>query len=358
MKKLFLFCFVGLIFLMPGIVFGSIASDFTINNQSTYSIPPNTTNLLILDLTLPMSVEGETLQVESIKINNAGTAQHSDVSKMVVWEDGLSAGWDGDEIEISRITTSPWWDTVITGDFSEYGHLSEAGGRRIFVTVDIYSNAVSERTIKPQLVVGTGDGVAIQFVSATSTNGPVDANVVGFERTILTGIDIPSSPVSPLRQTPEVISDTVIRWHFLDLSNNEFGFKILDSNLSVVAKSETADLSYIDETGLIPNTEYSGRRVVAFNDMGQSDSLLTFQAVYTLEAEEEVIEEDPIEEPVEEEESVEEEEVIEEEEITEIKPISEMTVVELKNEIAGIQQQIIILITQLIQLFQSQLTAN
>ena len=33
----------------------------------------------------------------------------------------------------------------------------------------------------------------------------------------------------------EALSVSTIRWHFTDLSNNEFGFKILDSELNIVA---------------------------------------------------------------------------------------------------------------------------
>jgi len=250
MKLVTFIIFLGIF--IPGIVYGFVASDFIVNRQSTYAVPRNVSNVLILDLTLP-----EPLQ--SIKINNAGTAQQGDISKISVFEDGPSPGWDGDESARIIKSSAPFWDTELMGDFSQ---------KRIFVTVDISLTAVSGRTIKPEALI---DDVAI----------------VGFERMILQGVSTPSVPITPLAKTPEALSASSIRWHFMDLSNNEFGFKILDGNLKEVARSETADIAYLDETGLKPDTEYSGRQVIAFNDRGESPgSLLTiFPAVRTLKEE-------------------------------------------------------------------------
>ena len=76
--------------------------------------------------------------------------------------------------------------------------------------MDIASDVLSGRTIKPQLVAGAGEEAAVQFVSGNS--GPTDENITGFERTILAGASSPTTPVAPLARTPEVISTSTIRW--------------------------------------------------------------------------------------------------------------------------------------------------
>lgn len=319
---LFLFAF---IFLVPGVAICSLTSDFKVNNQSTYAIPPGTNQVLILDLTLSESLK-------SIKINNAGTAQQWDISKISVFEDGPSLGWDGDEKEIVSRSSSPFFDTLLSGDFS---------AKRIFVTVDISANAASEKTIKPQVQVDV-----------------LDEEIIGFERMILAGASYPTAPVAPLAQTGEPLSTSTIRWRFLDLSNNEFGFKILDNQLRVAAKKENAGISYLDEIGLNPSTCYSGRRAVAFNDRGESNYSVNFSEVCTLALPVvEVAEPASAEAPAGKEETAAEEVPAEEvaEEVPAEKPVSEMTAEELKVKIFEIQQKIIELLNQLIQLIQQQI---
>jgi len=328
---------------IPGIVYGSIASNFTVNRQSTYAVPRDVSKVLVLDLTLPEALENETLKVESIKIHNVGTATHTDLSKLMIWEDGPSAGWDNDETEVVKILTAPFFDTEISGTFREYSRGDP--WQRIFVTLDTTSAGFSalERSIKIELIVN-----AVVFSDSTS-NGPTDESIVGFERIISKDAPVPATPVAPLAGKPEALSPTAIRWHFTDLANNEFGFKLLDGGLNEVAREEQANLSYLDEIGLQPNTEYSGRKVVAFNDRGENfgSGASLFPAVYTLA--EEVVEE--IEEEAEEIEEVEEveEEVVEEEVVEEPSLLEK-----IQTKIAEIQQQINELFNQLNELLQQQ----
>ncbi len=313
MKKVILI----LVFVLaPSFSFASTASDFTVNPQSTYDVPPGTTQLLILDLTLPGA------GLTSIKINNAGSVVQYDLSQISIYEDGPSPGWDGDETERVRKSSSPFWDTEITGDFSK---------QRIFVTVDINSNVYTGKTIKPEIEINSA------VFSNTALNGPTDKKITGFERIILAGTEVPYVPVSPMAQKGEAISASTIRWYFTDLSNNEFGFKIIDNQSKVLIRSEKADLSYLDETGLKPDTEYSGRQVVAFNDRGQSSisTLTVFPAVQTFSLP--VVEEEK-KEPVPAETG---------------RPLSSQ---ELRDKIQELQLKIIDLLKQLIQLLQQQIT--
>jgi len=122
----------------------------------------------------------------------------------------------------------------------------------------------------------------------------------------------------------------------------------LDAESNIVAQKNEANLSYLDETGLSPDTEYSGRRVVVFNDRGESlsSSLAVFPAVHTLA--EEMIEEEIIEEEIAEEEIIKEEVDIKEEVVEEEPSLFET----IQQKIAEIQRQINDLFNQLAELLQ------
>jgi hypothetical protein len=136
---------------------------------------------------------------------------------------------------------------------------------RIFVTVDIAADVVN-KTIKPQITINA------------------DKIADGLERVISPGASAPDIPQAPLARFGQALSTSTIRWSFLDLSGNEFGFRIKDSSLRTKVEVSQSNLSYIDETGLAPNTIYSGRRVVAFNDRGENlgSALAVFPEVATL----------------------------------------------------------------------------
>lgn len=314
----------GIFIFFPVLVSASTAGDFIVNPQSTYNAPPGTTDLLILDLTLPNS------QLKSIKIINAGTLQQREVFQLSVYEDGFSPGWDGDEVEKVRVSSSPFFDADVIGDFSK---------QRIFVTVNVTSTAASGRTIQPEL------GLNSMVFSGAGFNGPTDKKITGLERVIRAGVSAPSVPLSPLTKKGEAISTSTIRWYFTDLSDNEFGFKILDENLKIAATGGE-NISYLDETGLKPDTEYSRRKAVAFNDRGQSiiSDISLFSAVKTLPMPE--IEEKEVRSP----------EEVEPQKIESV-PASISTSTpaqELKDKIQEIQFKIIELLGQLIKLLQEQ----
>lgn len=76
-------------------------------------------------------------------------------------------------------------------------------------------------------------------------------------------------PAAPSDVTGTGLSETSIRWSFTDNSDNEIGFRVYDGAAKAVEK-ETADITYIDETGLQPNTSYS-RTIKAYAGVFESD---------------------------------------------------------------------------------------
>jgi uncharacterized protein (TIGR02145 family) len=85
----------------------------------------------------------------------------------------------------------------------------------------------------------------------------------------------------PTITTPQALSSTSIRWNFTDTASTETGFKLYDNSNNLISTNATADLSYIDETGLTPNTQYTGRYIKAYNSNGESQASQT-ASIYTI----------------------------------------------------------------------------
>jgi hypothetical protein len=111
----------------------------------------------------------------------------------------------------------------------------------------------------------------VQFGTNSGTDTPVlDDITLVYE----------SSPGVPTIGAPEALTTSSIRWNFTDNSSNESGFKLYNLDGVLLDTDETADLSYIDETGLSSNTEYT-RKISSYNIVGESDFSSTASA-YTL----------------------------------------------------------------------------
>ena len=93
--------------------------------------------------------------------------------------------------------------------------------------------------------------------------------------------EVEELPTAPTIGIPAAVSSSSIRWNFTDNADNETGFRLYDNTDTLVASSATANLSYLDETGLSENTQYSGRYVRAYNGNGNSSASSTASA-YTL----------------------------------------------------------------------------
>lgn len=77
-------------------------------------------------------------------------------------------------------------------------------------------------------------------------------------------------PIAPDTGQPQTMNAGTIRWYFTDRANNETGFRLYDAQGALLAAVSEANITYIEETGLSANTEYSGRVIKAFNNVGES----------------------------------------------------------------------------------------
>ncbi|MCR4312386.1 MAG: hypothetical protein NUV56_03820, partial [Candidatus Uhrbacteria bacterium] len=80
------------------------------------------------------------------------------------------------------------------------------------------------------------------------------------------------------------LSASSIRWSFTDNADDEVGFRVYDGTDTLMASSAATDLTYLDETGLSENTQYSGRYAVAYNTYGNAAASSPAAAKYTLAA--------------------------------------------------------------------------
>ncbi len=87
-------------------------------------------------------------------------------------------------------------------------------------------------------------------------------------------------PTAPTIGTPTALSTTSIRWNFTDNASNETGFKLHDGSNNLMASGASVDLTYLDESSLSANTQYT-RHVHSYNGAGDS-SASSSAAMYTL----------------------------------------------------------------------------
>ncbi len=83
--------------------------------------------------------------------------------------------------------------------------------------------------------------------------------------------EVEEVPTAPTIANPTVLSSSAIRWNFTDNSDNETGFKLYDSNGTLISTVAAENLSYIDETGLSASTIYT-RYIKVYNSYGESSA--------------------------------------------------------------------------------------
>jgi fibronectin-binding autotransporter adhesin len=133
---------------------------------------------------------------------------------------------------------------------TDSGDTDYTDGKRYSATLSL--NAVPSGEVKYRFYATDG--------SDEATGDPVSGGSV----TVL-----PPAPAAPAMGVPDALSATSIRWNFTDNATDEEGFKLLDPGETVKVVSAIPNLTYLDEGGLSPNTQYT-RHVVAYNVTGDS----------------------------------------------------------------------------------------
>jgi len=139
--------------------------------------------------------------------------------------------------------------------------------------IDTSSNNFSLMNTSSAINAGTDMDLASDYIGTVIPQG-VSPDIGAYEYLL------PSS--APTIGTPSVLSSSLIRWNFVDGASNEDGFRIYDNTNTLATSSAIVNLTYLDETGLSENTQYSGRYVVAYNSAGESSHSSTASSKYTL----------------------------------------------------------------------------
>lgn len=166
------------------------------------------------------------------RIDAAGSVQWSAATQRVLNTDDVDG--EAANVALTRTSTTPWfvWDR----------------------NNDIYTQSGTE--------------VAGSSGSSSNTNTSTGSG------TAESGYSV---PLKPIAGTPIALSPTSIRWQFSDTSEYESGFQLneeADGQVPRILRTTypvfTKNLSFFDETGLLPNQRYCDRVVYAFNDKGIS----------------------------------------------------------------------------------------
>lgn len=364
MKKIIFFLIIGSFIIFPGITFGFTASQAT-NHQAPESyFYLQEFDKLVLDLTLPSGKINESDVLKTITIQNLGSAiDVRDIEKFKLWKDEGEAGFQGMGID-KELGTFIFYSQNNSWYLSNLNETVPIQGLRIFVSAEIYRGAVNGTTLQikiPQLSdqnqSGNFDPGDLGVFLESKNNGPTEGNIVNsYTQAIraFTYDELPPKSVITDPKTGVLIADqnykilgqardqggSTPQWVKISINNNWFNVTPTSSNYATweynwqnitegvyTLKAQSADWA--------GNTEEVGQGIevtVAFPTPEEP----------IVEEEEEVEEEEPVSEE-------------EEEETEEEKPISEMTAEELKAKILEIQQQIVVLLTQLIQIYQAQL---
>lgn len=233
----------------------------------------------------------------------------------------LASGWPNREAQAVGVgPTYPASGSVIGGWAS--------GAARI--TVGFFSSAIASSTVvnpsgdritratlTPTITTPAGTSVLFSMSVAKSADGkpvwegPVEAGKawtftnVGSELRWRVTLATTDSAVTPALAGLTIAYDTVpavvrlmsptpgtaepapkkIRWKFTDTTADETGYELRDAQGRVLVTTKpdsVSNLSYLDESGLTPNTEYCGRRVVTLRNEEISPPSASYPCAVTL----------------------------------------------------------------------------
>ena len=108
-------------------------------------------------------------KLTSIQIGSPGTCNEASINKIIIWEDGASSGWDGDETNIGSLTQSGVGtligQTINTPGASVY--TSGSDYQRLMVTIDLTATPTDTCTFQPRILTNGA-------VLASTNDGPTD----------------------------------------------------------------------------------------------------------------------------------------------------------------------------------------
>ncbi len=150
-----------------------------------------------------------------------------------------------------------WVRSSVAGSYATFGFSEPAVAEQSTTITINQANTWEQKSWNIEGITGTARDAVTKF-SFTFT-GDTSGAIFYFD-------DIQTNNLfAPTLGTATGLSETSIRWNFTDNSTEETGFKIYDSaGTTVLVTCATANLTYCDETGLTPNTQYT-RKIGTYN---------------------------------------------------------------------------------------------
>ena len=389
MKKPFKILFISLFIIslfFSNSVEAATSSDFTNHQAPTAIFYPQEFDKLIMDLTIPSGLDGED-KLLAIVLQNEGSARDFyEFNKIKLWSDVGPAGFQGMEID-KELGTFSFYNGNTSWYLDTLAEFVPVAGLRIFISCEIGNNPTAYRSVQMKIPVfsdenenGAFDQGDLGIFMESGNNGPTDETIINSYIQTIRDINVdsfpPKSQVIDPDDNAEISTESytisgVARdsggstpaWVKIGINDVWRDVIATDSNYTTWEYEWTniTEGTYILETksaDWIGNTETPANPVTVTVDFpeecicedwiddvcggGTCEETKMYQTRIC----------DPsgcdIEEQCVSDSSCEEEEE---------KTPSEMTIEELKAKIAEIQQQIIALLTQLIQLLQAQIAS-
>jgi hypothetical protein len=192
-------------------------------------------------------------------------SNYTDVAT-VLKNNGVTAWFDGHRHVYNRyvkdgvfyITNPATQDTILDGQYGDDNYANSGGD------AGTISNAI---------------GIYNGFTKVSVLPSEVSVTIYQRDGTIIDDF-VMTSPKIPTISVPTTLSSSAIRWNFTDNSSYEISFRVYTNADAIATSSATANLTYLDETGLSENTQYT-RYVKAYNSYGESASS-SATSTYTL----------------------------------------------------------------------------
>ena len=227
-------------------------TTYTVDADGTYTLYPWARDAAgnvsaLFGTAATVVVNTGTPAVSSTTPANSATNVARNSAVTINWNESI----DCTTANISTITINP---------ASGWTKTSCDGSQVVFIASGQIGSTTYTVTVSPSVKGIAGNQMASQYQFSYTTGAPTVA--------------------APTIGTPAALSTTSLRWNFTDQATNEDGFRLHDASHAVQASSATPNLSYLDETELTANTQYT-RHVHAYKI--DEDSLASADAArYTL----------------------------------------------------------------------------
>ncbi len=131
----------------PGAYNGARVDEIAMYAVSSTYAGEGDVNVLVFDFEIK---NGNSFNwtLTDVTVENLGTATSSEIT-LKLWEDGASAGWDGDEAQIGTFTYDAGNDDYDINGLSIT--IPAAGSKRLFITIDVASSVVDNHTVRIKL---------------------------------------------------------------------------------------------------------------------------------------------------------------------------------------------------------------